>query len=151
MKVVFRLAGAALILVVLSTAAAAENPPDNKRPGVFELVNKMLEVEVTVRGKKLPKETADDMAAKVDGALRDCFVRQIQANEKYRVRDDKIYKSRYVLSVKAEKGLFQKVSVDSSSGSSPVMKACVKSVQGLETGYGDCSGMLAVTINTRLK
>jgi hypothetical protein len=159
----FILVGAFAVLAAAGPAAAdkEEVPVDGpggavkdqgeaKRPGVFELVNRMLEVEVSVKGKKLTRETTDDMASKVGGARKDCFVQQIKANEKYRVRDDRIYRSKYVLSVKAEKGLYKKVSVDSSSGASPVIKACVRAVQGLETGYGDLNGMLSVTINTRL-
>jgi hypothetical protein len=168
MRAFFISFGAVLVIgLVLCGAAAAQIEKDEvpveggaadkagsqeaKRPGVFELVNRMLEVRVNVKGKKMSPEVSADIASKVEGALKDCFVQQIKANEKYRVRDDKLYKARYSLSVKMDRGLFKGVSVDSSSGSSPVMKACVKPLIGLETGYGDQAGNISITIDTRLK
>lgn len=132
-------------------AAGKADGPEAKRPGVFELVNRMLEVKVTVKGKKMVPEISADIASKVEGALKDCFVQQIRSNEKYRVRDDKIYRSRYSLSVKLDRGLFKSVSVDSSAGSSPVVKACIKPLTGLETGYGDYSGNITIAVETRLR
>ncbi|MFA6033269.1 MAG: hypothetical protein WC889_10255 [Myxococcota bacterium] len=136
---------------VEGVAKAGDAAAEAKKPGVFELVNRMLEVKVDVRAKNLTREISEDMAGKVEGALKDCFVQQIKGNEKYRVKDDRLYRSRYVLGVKVDKGLFKKVSVDSSTGASPVVRVCIKPLSGLETGYGDYTGSATVTIDTRLR
>ena len=130
---------------------AKDSAAEAKKPGVYELVNRMLEVKVEVKAKNLSGEISEDMAGKVAGALKDCLVQQIKGNEKYRVRDDRLYRSRYVLGVKIEGGLFRKVSVDSSTGASPVIKVCIKPLTGLETGAGEYTGSAVVTIDTRLR
>jgi hypothetical protein len=136
---------------VEATPAPSKEPVEQKKPGVFELVSKLLEIKIQIKGKKISREQADDISGKVDGALRDCFVQQIKANEKYRVRDDRLYRSKYALGVRMEQGLFKKVAVTSSSGTSPIVKACIKPLTGFETGYGELTGQAAVEIETRLR
>jgi hypothetical protein len=120
-----------------------------KKLTVFELVGKMLKVKVAVKLPKKQAAAAADIASKVESAIKDCAVSEIRANEKYLVNDDKLYRARGTLAVKLDAGVFKKASA-SVSGKSPIMKTCMGSLKGLETGYGDLSGGLTVIVETGL-
>ncbi|MBI5526765.1 MAG: hypothetical protein HY897_10570 [Deltaproteobacteria bacterium] len=163
---------AVLLVVCLPQAAAQENaadPPakeevpvgggdakkdDGKGQGkkltVFELVGKILKVKVTVKLPKKHAAAAEDIASKVESAIKDCAVQEIRGNEKYLVNDDKLYRAKGTLSVKLDAGVFKKVAA-SVSGKSPIMKTCMGSLKGLETGHGELGGGLTVIVETGLK
>ena len=159
----------AVLLVLCPIFAAAQETPakeevpvdpegtpkdDGKAQGkkltVFELVGKILKVKVSVKLPKKQAAAAEDIAGKVESAIKDCAVAEIRANEKYLAADDKLYRAKGTLSAKVEAGVFKKVSA-SVSGKSPIMKKCMGSLSGLETGYGELSGALSVIVETGLK
>lgn len=127
---------------------------DDKGPAkkltVFELVGKLLKIKVAVKGPKVKPEIAADIAGKIEGALKDCAVKEIQGNAKYLVNDDKMYRARTTLSVKLEAGVFKKVKA-AVAGKSPIIKACTAQFDGLETGYGELNQQITATIETSLK
>ena len=121
-----------------------------KKLTVYELVGKLLKIKVAVKGPKVKPDVAADIAGKVEGALKDCVVKEIKANEKYLVNDDKLYRSKTALSVKLDAGVFKKVKA-AVSGKSPIMKACMGSLDGLETGFGDMNQQITASVETGLK
>ena len=127
---------------------------DDKGPAkkltVFELVGKLLKIKVVVKGPKVKPDVAADIAGKIEGALKDCAVKEIQGNAKYLVNDDKLYRAKIAVTTKLEAGVCKKVKA-SVSGKSPIMKTCVGTLEGLETGYGEMSQQITASIDTGLK
>lgn len=121
-----------------------------KKVSVFEIVNKLLTVNVKVEGKKFSKEQRAEISGKIESNIKDCVAKVLMEHEEFQKRDKKLYNSDSVLKIKVVNGTFDNVKIMKSATKSPFIKDCLNSLKEFETGY-NINSELTVKVKTNIK
>ncbi len=122
----------------------------DKKVSVFEIVNKLLVVEVKTEGKKFTKEQKAETSGKIESNIKDCVAKVLMAKEEYQKKDKKLFDSDSVVRIKVTGGTFESIKIQKSKTKSPFMKECISSLREFETGY-NVNTELTVKVKTRIK
>ncbi|MCX7944369.1 MAG: hypothetical protein N2746_07680 [Deltaproteobacteria bacterium] len=121
----------------------------NKKISVFEIINKLLRLDVEVKGRKLTRDQKDDLAKKVEGSVKDCVSKILIEREEYQRRDKKLFNSDWIVKIKMTHGTFEEIKVLKSKTKSPFMHECISSLKEFETGY-NLNAELKLRIKTKI-
>jgi hypothetical protein len=121
-----------------------------KKISVFEIVNKLLLVNVKVEGKKFSKEQRAEISGKIESNIKDCVAKVLIEHEEFQKKDKKLFNSDSVLKIKVVNGTFDNVKIVKSATRSPFIKNCLNSLKEFETGY-NINSELTVKAKTNIK
>lgn len=122
----------------------------DKKVSVFEIVNKLLKVDVTTEGKRFSKEQKAEISGKIESSIKDCIAKVLVEKEEFQKRDKKLFDADSVLKVKVVGGTFENIKVQNLKTKSPFMKECINSLKEFETGY-NINSELVIRVKTRIK
>jgi len=121
-----------------------------KKVSVFEIVNKLLAIDVKTEGRRLNREQRAEISGKIEGSMKDCIAKVLMEHEEFQKRDKKLFDSDYVIKVKMEGGVFKKIKILKSKTKSPFMKECINALIDFESGY-NINTEVNMKLKTRLK
>ena len=121
-----------------------------KKVSVFEIVNKLLSIDVRAEGKRLSREQRADISGKIDSSIKDCVAKVLMEHEEFQKRDKKLFESDYVIKIKMEGGVFKNIKIVKSKTKSPFMKECINALGDFESGY-NINTEVNMKVKTRLK
>lgn len=122
----------------------------DKKVSVFEIVNRLLVVEVRVEGKRLNKKERAEMAGRIESSIKDCIANALMQKEEYQKRDNRLFDSDSHLKVRVKDGTFVNIKILESKTKSPFIKECLSSLKDFEVGY-NIDTELNIKIKTRIK